>query len=73
MDKVRKNLFDRIAPIYGMFFNLQKKNYAFILDMLKEQRIMPPMQVLDIGCGTGALLSVLEEAGYSVTGLDQAS
>lgn len=73
MDKVRKNLFDRIAPIYGMFFSLQKKNYAFIPDMLKEQRIMPPMQVLDIGCGTGALLSVLEEAGYAVTGLDQAS
>ncbi|WP_312651732.1 class I SAM-dependent methyltransferase [Proteiniclasticum sp.] len=72
MDKSKNNLFDRIAPIYGMFFNLQKRKYAFVPDMLSNEKIMPPMQVLDLGCGTGALLSVLEEAGFRVTGIDQA-
>lgn len=72
MDKEKKNLFDRIAPVYGMFFKIQKKNYAFVPDQLQKENILAPMQVLDMGCGTGALLSVLEEAGYLVTGMDLA-
>ena len=72
MEKKKKKLFDRIAPVYGMFFPLQKKSFAFVPEMLKEDGLFPPMQILDIGCGTGALLSVLESEGYQVTGIDPA-
>ena len=68
----KKKLFDRIAPVYGMFFNIQKKNFAFAPDMMVENGIYPPMQILDVGCGTGALLSVLSESGYKTTGVDMA-
>ncbi len=72
MEKRKKKLFDRIAPIYGMFYPLQKKNYSFVPEMMKREGIYAPMQILDLGCGTGALLSVLENEGYQVTGVDPA-
>lgn len=72
-EQEKKKLFDRIAPIYGMFFNVQRKNYAFVPQMLKENGIYPPMQILDVGCGTGALLSVLSESGYKAHGIDLAA
>ena len=72
MEKSKKKLFDKIAPIYGMFYEIQRKNYAFVPEMMEKEGIFAPMQILDLGCGTGALLSVLEHAGYKVTGLDPA-
>jgi ubiquinone/menaquinone biosynthesis C-methylase UbiE len=72
MEKSKKKLFDKIAPIYGMFYEIQRKNYAFVPEMMEKEGIFAPMQILDLGCGTGALLSVLEHAGYQVTGVDPA-
>jgi len=68
----RKELFDRIAPVYGMFFKVQQKNYAFVPELLYKNDIFPPMQILDVGCGTGALLSVLAGSGYRAYGIDRA-
>lgn len=62
-------LFNRISPIYGLFFSYQKKRYAKTLDSMKEL-LLP--HVLDVGCGTGALCSALADRGLEVTGVEPA-
>jgi len=74
MSKKNHNLlFNLIAPVYGLFYNKQKNRYREVL-----ARFLPDWQrsgyasILDVGCGTGALCSALQEAGLSVTGVDPA-
>lgn len=67
-------LFDRIAPIYGMFFDFQVKYYKKILGEIgPEFDISQFDTILDIGCGTGALCKVLNDKGVMVTGIDTSS
>ena len=70
------SLFNRIAPVYGWFYNFQKKNYKKILDVLESADDLVDMKqyrnIIDIGCGTGALCSVLNQRGLRVTGVDYA-
>jgi SAM-dependent methyltransferase len=40
-----------------------------ILDFLRRDGPPPPVRVLEVGCGTGTVLSALFEAGYEMTGL----
>lgn len=74
MGKKNKNfLFDFIAPIYGLFYNSQKKNYKMTIDFMKKDLdITLYDNVIDIGCGTGALCSVLNKEGLKVTGIEPA-
>jgi len=66
-------LFNAIAPIYGLFFNSQRKKYAEILEDLESELDLKSFEtILDVGCGTGALCSVLNEKGLKVTGIDPA-
>ncbi|MBK5262777.1 MAG: class I SAM-dependent methyltransferase [Peptostreptococcaceae bacterium] len=66
-------LFNRIAAVYGLFFNWQVRNYRYILDNNKEELVFSTfLSGIDIGCGTGALCKVLQEYGVEVTGLDPA-
>lgn len=66
-------LFDRIATVYGLFFNLQVRKYRDVFDNVKEELDLSRYQsIIDIGCGTGALCKVLREYGMTVTGLDPA-
>lgn len=68
-----KYVFDLIAPIYGLFYNYQKKRYASVFDDIqKELDLTNYKNIIDVGCGTGALCSVLYERGYVVTGVDTA-
>jgi len=68
------DLFNKIAPVYGMFFNYQVKNYRRVLDKAESNIYIPEhSSFLDIGCGTSALSCALYERGYSVTGVDAAS
>lgn len=66
-------VFNRISPVYGLFYENQRSRYAKII-----QQVTPVFDVaacdsvLDIGCGTGALCSVMEEMGLAVTGVDAA-
>lgn len=64
-------LFDRIAPIYDLFYSYQKSNYNTALDILFMDWPLPTYQnIIDLGCGTGALCSVLKQRGLDVTGVD---
>ena len=66
-------LFNRIAAVYGLFFNWQVRNYRRIFNTVKGELDFSTCQsVIDIGCGTGALCKVLQEYGPEVTGLDSA-
>lgn len=67
-------LFNRIAPIYGLFFKYQRKHYQDILEKIKgEVDLKEYRNIIDLGCGTGALCSVFADLGMEVTGVDSAS
>lgn len=67
-------LFNRIAPIYGLFFNYQRKHYQEILNKIQgEIDLKEYSNIIDFGCGTGALCLALENKGLDVTGVDSAS
>lgn len=64
-------IFNTIAPIYGLFYNRQKKHYNIVLDKIKNTLDLSKYNsIIDIGCGTGALCSVLNNKGLKVTGID---
>ena len=64
-------IFSGIAPLYGLFFARQKRHYAAVLDDVRSSvDLSLYMSVLDVGCGTGALGSVLSDRGFAVTGVD---
>jgi len=74
MGKKNNNLlFNAIAPVYGLFYNRQKKRYIEVLNSVAAQFDLNSYKsILDVGCGTGSLCSVLNERGLSVTGIDPA-
>ena len=69
--KKTSSVFDRIAPIYGLFIDYQKKRYHAVLENIKSEFDFSECQsIIDVGCGTGALCSVLDQKGLTVTGVD---
>jgi len=74
MNKKRFDVFQVIAPIYGCFYNMQKRIYQIGLKQLFTQLDFSAINsVVDIGCGTGALASVLSQRGFQVTDIDSSS
>lgn len=72
-DRSSQFLFNGIAPVYKLFYQRQKKRYAEVLkEMRRELDLEGFRTVLDVGCGTGALCSALDESGLAVTGIDRA-
>lgn len=66
-------LFNRIASVYALFYPLQQRSYARIIDQAKQRFDLTQFDsVVDVGCGTGALCSVLKSRGMAVTGVDPA-
>jgi ubiquinone/menaquinone biosynthesis C-methylase UbiE len=62
---------DRLAGLYDRFYPPeQRADFAYYLPM-----ILRAQSVLDVGCGTGALLRMAREAGHTgrLVGLDPAS
>ncbi|MDD4121951.1 MAG: class I SAM-dependent methyltransferase [Eubacteriales bacterium] len=73
MRSKEKNLFNKISSVYALFFKWQMRNYKSILDKAKNDIDLSIHQkVIDVGCGTGALCSVLDEYGFEVTGIEPA-
>lgn len=67
-------LFDKIAKVYSWFFHRQQKGYEYALKKLGEAEDLSSINnVLDVGCGTGALCSVYAKNGYKTTGVDSSS
>ncbi len=72
--KTKRNypyIFQIIAPIYGLFYRSQKRNFMKQIHTILDQSVIQEGQtILDVGCGTGSLSSALSEFGFSVTGVD---
>jgi len=67
-------LFNSIAPVYGLFYNVQKKRFTEVIEGVENELDLSSFKtIIDIGCGTGALCSVLNGKGLSVTGIDPAN
>lgn len=66
-------LFNKISSIYGLFYNVQLKNYSAIFEKIQsELKLYKYENAIDIGCGTGALCNVLSKYKLDVTGIDPA-
>lgn len=66
-------LFNFIAPIYSLFYNMQKRMFTKVVENAERKiDLSSTKTVIDIGCGTGALSSVLSDKGMTVTGIDTA-
>ena len=73
MGKNSSLLFNTIAPVYGLFYQIQKNHYETIIERVsKDINLTSYKSILDVGCGTGALCSVLNAKGLEVTGIDPA-
>lgn len=73
MNKKSSFLFNFIAPIYGLFYDMQKKHYRMVIKTVSEELNLSLFDsILDVGCGTGSLCSILCEMGLTVTGIDPA-
>ncbi len=72
-EKKASVLFNAIAPIYALFYRSQKRNFKKIIKNVQgEFDLLEFKTIIDIGCGTGALCSVLKEKKMAVTGIDGA-
>ena len=66
-------LFNFIAPIYGLFYKSQRAHYLQIIDNIRNDiNLSEYSNIIDVGCGTGALCSALDQEGLEVTGVDPA-
>jgi len=69
--------FDIADPeLVSMLEESQRRHFWFparnrrILDFLRRDGVAPPARILEVGCGTGTVLSALARAGYAVTGIE---
>lgn len=68
-----EKLFNSIAGVYGWFHRYQVRRFNEILDRHAPMIDLSSMRsICDVGCGTGALCSVLAARGHKVTGVDPA-
>ncbi|GAP41001.1 protein containing methyltransferase domain [Flexilinea flocculi] len=67
-------LFNTIAPVYGTFYDHQTKRFSVVLTTVSTEINLDSYKTIaDIGCGPGALTSVLRDKGMQPTGVDRAS
>ncbi len=66
--------YDAFADFYnrdwGKDYHLQLMS---VLEKLLLKKLAPGDEILDVGCGTGAVAAQLMERGFSVTGIDQSN
>ena len=73
--KKNGNTFVRLARYYYIIY--KNKNYAREVDIIdsiiKRYIKSSPIQLLDMGCGTGEYLLLFAKKGYKTTGLDRSA
>ncbi len=59
--------YKEFAKYYDLFYSNKsyEKEVKFLIDLIKDRK-----SILDVGCGTGIHMNLLEEKGYYVDGLD---
>ena len=59
--------YNKYSDFYDIFnkYRNYKRETRFILDLTKNKKY-----ILDLGCGTGTHISILENLGYILTGID---
>jgi ubiquinone/menaquinone biosynthesis C-methylase UbiE len=73
LGKNSTRLFNMIAPVYRWFYGGQKARFREVINRASAELELTSFHtILDVGCGTGALCSVLNELGMQVTGVDPA-
>jgi 2-polyprenyl-3-methyl-5-hydroxy-6-metoxy-1,4-benzoquinol methylase len=72
MIKDKRKLFDYITPIYGLFYESQKRKFIQMVNEISEFLIIEKgSKILDVGSGTGALVKAFNEQGYDSYGIEQ--
>ncbi len=56
-------------PAISEFVNAQKRYSDLILNSIRESADSPSSRILDVGCGTGAMITELLKLGYQVDGV----
>ena len=69
-NKKSRKLFDRLSPFYARLFERQRKNYTKIFRDMDQCNISHFSSILDVGCGSGAMASVMSEMGLRTFALD---
>lgn len=63
--------YDLIAPLYDRINGEEYQPYAsFLQEAFRRYAHIPVREVLDLGCGTGCIASLLADAGYDMVALD---
>lgn len=71
--KAHHKLFNKLASFYGLYFESQKRSFNAAINIARPMMDLSEFNtVLDVGCGTGALCSVLADRGFLVTGVEPA-
>lgn len=66
-----ERLFDLASVPYDLFFHSQRRAFRRVFRTCGSRLGLPPGgRILDIGCGTGALASVLAERGFRVSAVE---
>lgn len=69
--KEGSNLFNIIAPFYGLFYGYQFKHYSKILDEVRRDFDVSAYEsIVDVGSGTGAMCGALLNEGIQVLGVE---
>jgi len=64
-------VFNFIAPVYNLFFRYQCREMTAVINTSFHRLGIPQGgKILDIGCGTGALVRTLQSFGYKAEGVD---
>jgi ubiquinone/menaquinone biosynthesis C-methylase UbiE len=70
-NKKHIEIFNRIAPVYRIFYRTQVRSYSRLLQTNRDLlAIRDGGRILDIGCGTGALTYSLKMMNFDIVGID---
>ena len=69
MERIVEDGYDKMAPLYHKRRIERFWTVASDIDTLTK-RLASGCAILDVGCGSGYIVSVLEDEGFKVTGID---